>query len=209
MSEMEQLPSGKANEPWKSKLFQLETEPDKVMKISLKTPTDKTSVKLEVKNKSDKDQAVKIKCTNNKLFRIHCPPPAKGAVMRLEKGKSATVNIDIKPSDEGLTKAEEKSHRIAVFHLEMGQETDPTKVKWAPNGQKPDKTLEPQKRIPVEFVVEKREEIKKTESKVAKQESKVPEVKKQESKVAEAKKTQSKVAEVKKTESKAAEGKKA
>ena len=117
-------------------------------------PQDETAeAKLELTNETEEDLAVKVKCTDNDFFTIRVPldmtyPSA--AITKLEKGKSCVVSVKFnKRTFFEQSERKRNGHRFAIFHLPMGAEQDPRKVPWAPKGIRDDKSLEPQKRIPI------------------------------------------------------------
>ncbi len=115
----------------------------------------KEAVKVELKltNPTDDAKAVKVKCTDNKLFRIR-PPTAL-----VKGGDSVTISLSCS-STEGPPKS---IHHFVVQHTDAGEAANARKAFEANPGSS-------RRTIPVEFKADKEEE--KEEEKEEKEEEK-------------------------------------
>ena len=131
--------------------FDLQMTPGDIVEFDEKRK-DQAAI-LEFSNPTDRDKALKVKCSNNLLFPIH--PPV--CVIKA-KGK-AEVKVHFNPPDGVL----DKKQHLSVYSTDMGTCTQPRKafdeVKSAKNRQG-------RKRIRVHFKgTEEKKEGKKEENK--------------------------------------------
>ncbi len=98
---------------------------------------------LKITNDSDSAKAIKVKCTDNDLFRIRPPTAA------VKAGDSVTVNLTANVKGE----APKSSHHFVVLHTELGEAENARKAFEKDPG-------DARKSIPTEFKGKEAEEEK-------------------------------------------------
>ncbi len=121
--------------------FKLTADPEEKIVFTGDLTKDSIKVDLKLTNPTDDAKAVKVKCTDNKLFRIR-PPTAL-----VKAGDSVTISLSCSSSD-GPPKS---THHFVVQHTEAGDAASARKAFEDNPGNS-------RKTFPVEFKGEKEEE---------------------------------------------------